>query len=240
MDGTVTIKEENGRRDVIVRTDDGKEMSYSIPYAAKLKRNIRNGARISAGDPLTEGPINPHDILATKNKNAVQEYLLKEVQSVYRSQGVKINDKHVEVIVRQMLKKVRVETSGTTDFLPGSMVDISDFMEASNKVIEEGGIPAQAKPTLLGITKAALATDSFLSAASFQETARVLTEAAIRNKRDMLRGLKENVIIGKLIPAGTGMKIYRNITPVEKKVQPDAAATAEAEAAADEATEAED
>ena len=240
VDGTVTIKEENGRRDVIVRTDDGKEMSYSIPYAAKLKRNIRNGARISAGDPLTEGPINPHDILATKNKNAVQEYLLKEVQSVYRSQGVKINDKHVEVIVRQMLKKVRVETSGTTDFLPGSMVDISDFMEASNKVIEEGGIPAQAKPTLLGITKAALATDSFLSAASFQETARVLTEAAIKNKRDMLRGLKENVIIGKLIPAGTGMKIYRNITPVERKVQPDASATAEAEAAADEATEAED
>ena len=139
-----------------------------------------------------------------------------------------------------MLKKVRVETSGTTDFLPGSMVDISDFMEASNKVIEEGGIPAQAKPTLLGITKAALATDSFLSAASFQETARVLTEAAIKNKRDMLRGLKENVIIGKLIPAGTGMKIYRNITPVERKVQPDASATAEAEAAADEATEAED
>ena len=240
VDGTVTIKEENGRRDVIVRTDDGKEMSYSIPYAAKLKRNIRNGARISAGDPLTEGPINPHDILATKNKNAVQEYLLKEVQSVYRSQGVKINDKHVEVIVRQMLKKVRVETSGTTDFLPGSMVDISDFMEASNKVIEEGGIPAQAKPTLLGITKAALATDSFLSAASFQETARVLTEAAIKNKRDMLRGLKESVIIGKPIPAGTGMKIYRNITPVERKVQPDASATAEAEAAADEATEAED
>ena len=219
VDGTVAIKEENGRRDVIVSTDDGKEVSYSIPYAAKLKRNIRNGAHIAAGDPLTEGPINPHDILATKNKNAVQEYLLKEVQSVYRSQGVKINDKHVEVIVRQMLKKVRVETSGTTDFLPGSMVDISDFMEASNKVIEEGGVPAQAKPTLLGITKAALATDSFLSAASFQETARVLTEAAIRNKRDMLRGLKENVIIGKLIPAGTGMKIYRNITPTEKKIQ---------------------
>ena len=229
IDGVVTIKEENGRRDVIVRADDGKENSYSIPYAAKLKRNIVNGARIFAGDPLTEGPINPHDILATKNKNAVQEYLLKEVQSVYRSQGVKINDKHVEVIVRQMLKKVRVETSGTTDFLPGSMVDVSDFMEASNKVIEEGGVPAQAKPTLLGITKAALATDSFLSAASFQETARVLTEAAIKNKRDMLRGLKENVIIGKLIPAGTGMRIYRSITPAEKKPPQPAAETPEQE-----------
>ena len=219
IDGVVTIKEENGRRDVIVRSDDGKEMSYSIPYAAKLKRNIVNDVRITAGDPLTEGPINPHDILATKSKNAVQEYLLKEVQSVYRSQGVKINDKHVEVIVRQMLKKVRVETSGATELLPGSMVDISDFMDINHKTIEEGGVPAQAKPTLLGITKAALATDSFLSAASFQETARVLTEAAIKNKRDMLRGLKENVIIGKLIPAGTGMKIYRNITPAEKKIQ---------------------
>ena len=218
-EGVVTIKEENGRRDVIVRTDDGEEVSYSIPYAAKLKRNIRNGVRIAAGDPLTEGPINPNDILSTKNKNAVQEYLLKEVQSVYRSQGVKINDKHVETIVRQMLKKVRVETSGSTDFLPGSMVDISEFMETNDKIIENGGIPAQAKPTLLGITKAALATDSFLSAASFQETARVLTEAAIKNKRDMLRGLKENVIIGKLIPAGTGMKIYRNVTPAEKKEQ---------------------
>ncbi len=218
-EGVVTIKEENGRRDVIVRTDDGEEVAYSIPYAAKLKRNIKNGVRIAAGDPLTEGPINPNDILSTKNKNAVQEYLLKEVQSVYRSQGVKINDKHVETIVRQMLKKVRVETSGSTDFLPGSMVDISEFMEANDKVIENGGIPAQAKPTLLGITKAALATDSFLSAASFQETARVLTEAAIKNKRDMLRGLKENVIIGKLIPAGTGMKIYRNVTPAEKKEQ---------------------
>ena len=218
-EGVVTIKEENGRRDVIVRTDDGEEVAYSIPYAAKLKRNIKNGVRIAAGDPLTEGPINPNDILSTKNKNAVQEYLLKEVQSVYRSQGVKINDKHVETIVRQMLKKVRVETNSSTDFLPGSMVDISEFMEANDKVIENGGIPAQAKPTLLGITKAALATDSFLSAASFQETARVLTEAAIKNKRDMLRGLKENVIIGKLIPAGTGMKIYRNVTPAEKKEQ---------------------
>ena len=216
-DGIIRIKEENGRRDVIVTADDGKETSYSIPYAAKLKPNIRNGAKIFAGDPLTEGPINPHDILATKNKNAVQEYLLKEVQTVYRSQGVKINDKHIETIVRQMLKKVRVESSGSTDLLPGSMVDISEFMEANGKTIESGGVPAQAKPTLLGITKAALATESFLSAASFQETARVLTEAAIKNKRDPLRGLKENVIIGKLIPAGTGMRIYREIMPVEKK-----------------------
>lgn len=223
MDGTVAIKEENGRRDVIVTGDidsstgEARSVSYSIPYAAKLKRAIVQGAKIKAGDPITEGPINPHDILATRNKNAVQEYLLKEVQSVYRSQGVKINDKHVETIVRQMLKKVRVESGGTTDLLPGSMVDIGEFMEANDRAIESGGIPAQAKPTLLGITKAALATESFLSAASFQETARVLTEAAIKNKRDPLRGLKENVIIGKLIPAGTGMKIYRGLSAVEVK-----------------------
>ena len=226
MDGTVAIKEENGRRDVIVTGDidpstgEARSVSYSIPYAAKLKRAIVQGAKIKAGDPITEGPINPHDILATRNKNAVQEYLLKEVQSVYRSQGVKINDKHVETIVRQMLKKVRVESGGTTDLLPGSMVDIGEFMEANDRAIESGGIPAQAKPTLLGITKAALATESFLSAASFQETARVLTEAAIKNKRDPLRGLKENVIIGKLIPAGTGMKIYRGLSAVEVKQQP--------------------
>ncbi|MBR6788541.1 MAG: DNA-directed RNA polymerase subunit beta' [Clostridia bacterium] len=216
-EGIIEIKEENGRRDVVVTSDDGKETMYSIPYAAKLKTSVKNGARITAGDPLTEGPINPHDILATKNKNAVQEYLLKEVQTVYRSQGVKINDKHIETIVRQMLKKVRVESSGTTDLLPGSMVDISEFMEANMRTIEGGGMPAQAKPTLLGITKAALATDSFLSAASFQETARVLTDAAIRNKRDPLRGLKENVIIGKLIPAGTGIKTYRELSPAERK-----------------------
>ena len=226
MDGTVAIKEENGRRDVIVTGDidpstgEARSVSYSIPYAAKLKRAIVQGAKIKAGDPITEGPINPHDILATRNKNAVQEYLLKEVQSVYRSQGVKINDKHVETIVRQMLKKGRVESGGTTDLLPGSMVDIGEFMEANDRAIESGGIPAQAKPTLLGITKAALATESFLSAASFQETARVLTEAAIKNKRDPLRGLKENVIIGKLIPAGTGMKIYRGLSAVEVKQQP--------------------
>ena len=211
--GVIRIKEENGKRDVIVTNDDGKDTSYPIPYTAKLKPNIKNGQRIVAGDPLTEGPINPHDILAAKNQNAVQEYILKEVQSVYRKQGVKINDKHIETIVRQMLKKVKIESSGDTKLLPGTMVDVGDFRDANDNAIENGEMPAIGKPTLLGITKAALATESFLSAASFQETARVLTEAAIKNKRDPLRGLKENVIIGKLIPAGTGMKIYRDITP---------------------------
>ena len=213
--GVISIVEKDGKRDIIVKREDGKEESYSIPYSAKLKPNITEGATVMSGDALTEGPINPHDILRTKGRKYVQDYILREVQSVYRSQGVQINDKHIEVIVRQMLKKVRVEDSGDTDLLPGAMVDLSAFDEANSAAMENYGRPAVAKHTLLGITKAALATDSFLSAASFQETARVLTEAAIKNKVDPLIGLKENVIIGKLIPAGTGMKKYKNIYPQE-------------------------
>ncbi|MCI9517766.1 MAG: DNA-directed RNA polymerase subunit beta' [Clostridia bacterium] len=219
--GKIRIVEKDGKRDVFIKKEDGKEDSYSIPFGAKLKPEIKNGAFIGAGDPITEGPINPHDILRTKGRRFVQEYILKEVQSVYRSQGVQINDKHIEVIVRQMLKKVKVEESGDTDLLPGEMVDISIFDEANLKAMENYGRPPMSKHTLLGITKAALATDSFLSAASFQETARVLTEAAIKNKVDPLVGLKENVIIGKLIPAGTGMRKYKGVTPFEHNPEPD-------------------
>ncbi len=213
--GVISISESGGKRDIIVKREDGKEESYSIPYTARLKPEITDGATVMSGDALTEGPINPHDILRTKGRKYVQDYILREVQSVYRSQSVQINDKHLEVIIRQMLKKVRVEDGGDTPLLPGAMVDLAAFDEANSKAIENYSRPAVAKHTLLGITKAALATDSFLSAASFQETARVLTEAAIKNKIDPLIGLKENVIIGKLIPAGTGMKKYKNIYPEE-------------------------
>ena len=170
-----------------------------------------DGQTVKAGDELIDGSINPHDLLRILGVKAVQEYLLKEVLSVYHSQGVKIADKHIEIIVRQMLQKIRVEDSGDTTLLPGSLVDIFQFEAENDRVIMEGGRPAVAKRILLGITKASLATDSFLSAASFQETTRVLTEAAIKGKVDPLLGLKENVIIGKLIPAGTGLKRYTNI-----------------------------
>ncbi|MDE7395398.1 MAG: DNA-directed RNA polymerase subunit beta', partial [Clostridiales bacterium] len=213
--GKVRIEEKDGVRNVYLKNDEGKEDKYMIPFTAKLKPNIVKGAVVAAGDPLTEGPIYPHDILRTKGRKDVQEYILKEVQSVYRSQGVQINDKHIEVIVRQMLKKVKVEDGGDTELLPGELIDLSAFEEANAKALENYGRPGAAKHTLLGITKAALATDSFLSAASFQETARVLTEAAIKNKVDPLIGLKENVILGKLIPAGTGMRMYKEIYPVE-------------------------
>ncbi|MBQ7656614.1 MAG: DNA-directed RNA polymerase subunit beta', partial [Clostridia bacterium] len=163
------------------------------------------------GDELIEGSINPHELLRILGHKAVQDYIVREVESVYRDQGVEIADKHIEVIVRQMLRKVRVEDAGDTDLLPGGLVDIYEFEEANEKTIMAGGRPAIAKRILLGITKASLATDSFLSAASFQETTRVLTEAAIKGKVDPLLGLKENVIIGKLIPAGTGLKRYKNI-----------------------------
>ena len=166
---------------------------------------------LEAGDELTEGSVNPHDILKIKGVRAVQDYMLQEVQRVYRLQGVEINDKHVEVIVRQMLKKIRIENNGDSDFLPGTMVDFLEYEEENEKLAAEGKEPAEGKQVLLGITKASLATNSFLSAASFQETTKVLTEAAIKGKIDPLIGLKENVIIGKLIPAGTGMKRYRSI-----------------------------
>ena len=170
-----------------------------------------DGAVLEAGDELTEGSVNPHDLLKIKGIRAVQDYMLREVQRVYRLQGVDISDKHIEVIVRQMLKKVRVENNGDADFLPGTLVDVLDFEEMNEKLLAEGKEPAEGKQIMLGITKAALATNSFLSAASFQETTKVLTEAAIKGKVDPLIGLKENVIIGKLIPAGTGMKRYRDV-----------------------------
>ena len=170
-----------------------------------------DGAVLEAGDELTEGSVNPHDILKIKGVRAVQDYMLQEVQRVYRLQGVEINDKHIEVIVRQMLKKIRIENNGDSDFLPGTLVDILDYEDVNQRLEEEGLELAEGKQVLLGITKASLATNSFLSAASFQETTKVLTEAAIKGKVDPLIGLKENVLIGKLIPAGTGMKRYRNV-----------------------------
>ena len=170
-----------------------------------------DGQLLEAGDELTEGSVNPHDILRIKGVRAVQDYMIREVQRVYRLQGVEINDKHIEVIVRQMLKKIRIEENGDTDFLPGTLVNVLDYDEANEKLIAEGKEPAEGKQVMLGITKASLATDSFLSAASFQETTKVLTEAAIKGKVDNLIGLKENVLIGKLIPAGTGMKRYGEI-----------------------------
>ena len=209
--GTVSIQETKKRRELVIASDDDPKdtKSYQITYGSRLKVNV--GDHVEAGDELTEGSVNPHDLLRILGVKAVQEYLLKEVLSVYRLQGVGVSDKHIEIIIRQMLRKVRVEDSGDTDLLTGSLVDIFRFEEANRKAIMEGGTPAIAKRILLGITKASLATESFLSAASFQETTRVLTEAAIRGKIDPLIGLKENVILGKLIPAGTGMKRYKDI-----------------------------
>ena len=210
--GTVHIvTDAKKRKKLIISSNEGdaETKEYPINYGSKLK--VEDGDTVSAGDELIEGSINPHDLLRILGVKAVQDYLVKEVQSVYRRQGVEIVDKHIEVIVRQMLRKVKVEEANDTDLLPGSLVDIFRFDQANRKTLEEGGRPATAKRTLLGITKAALATESFLSAASFQETTRVLTEAAIKGKVDPLLGLKENVIIGKQIPAGTGMKRYANI-----------------------------
>jgi len=209
--GTVSIQETKKRRELVITSDDDPKdtKSYQITYGSRLKVGV--GDHVDAGDELTEGSVNPHDLLRILGVKAVQEYLLTEVLSVYRLQGVGVSDKHIEIIIRQMLRKVRVEDSGDTDLLTGSLVDIFRFEEANRKAIMEGGTPAIAKRILLGITKASLATESFLSAASFQETTRVLTEAAIRGKIDPLIGLKENVILGKLIPAGTGMKRYKDI-----------------------------
>ena len=205
--GKVKIKETKKKKEVIVTSSDDSK-TYTIPFGSKMK--VKEDDMVEVGDPLIEGSINPSEILALKGPEGVFEYLTSEVQKVYRNQGVDINDKHVEVIGRQMLKKVRVEDNGDTDMFPGSLVDMYDFEDTNNEAIAEGKRPATGKRVLLGITKASLATDSFLSAASFQETTRVLTEAAIKGKTDDLVGLKENVIIGKLIPAGTGMKRYQN------------------------------
>ena len=208
--GTATIKDTKKKREVIVTNEEtGESKAYLIPYGSRIK--IMDGAVLEAGDELTEGSVNPHDLLRIKGIRAVQDYMIQEVQRVYRLQGVDISDKHVEVIVRQMLKKVRIENAGDTEYLPGTLVDILDYEDQNEELINAGKEPAEGKQVMLGITKAALATNSFLSAASFQETTKVLTEAAIKGKVDPLIGLKENVIIGKLIPAGTGMKRYRNV-----------------------------
>ena len=214
--GTVEIKTDGKKTEAVVSNDDGEVEKYLIPFGSK--RKVDSGDHVEAGDTLTEGSVNPHDILKIKGIKGVQAYMLREVQAVYRSQGVEISDKHIEVIIRQMLRKVQIEEAGDTEMLPGELVDIFKFERENEAVILNGGSPAVAKRKLLGITKAALATDSFLSAASFQETTRVLTDAAIKGKIDPLLGLKENVIIGKLIPAGVGMKRYRaaeveNINP---------------------------
>ena len=213
IDGRVEIDETGKRKEIIVIPNEGEKQVYSIAYNSRLR--VKQGQMVKAGDPLTQGSINPHDIVRVKGIGGVQEYIVKEVQRVYRLQGVDVNDKHIEVIVRQMLSKVKVEDPGDTDLLPGGYEDVLTFQECNEEAESKGLRPAIAKRVLLGITKASLATDSFLSAASFQETTRVLTEAAIKGKEDHLIGLKENVILGKLIPAGTGMKKYRNIA-VEK------------------------
>ncbi len=207
--GTVTILDTKKKREIQVNSEDGESKTYLIPYGSRIK--VQEGQVLEAGDELTEGSVNPHDILKIKGIRAAQDYMIQEVQRVYRLQGVEINDKHIEMIVRQMLKKIRVEDNGDADFLPGTLVDVLEFEDINEKLIAEGKRPAEGKQVMLGITKASLATNSFLSAASFQETTKVLTEAAIKGKVDPLIGLKENVIIGKLIPAGTGMKRYRSV-----------------------------
>ena len=207
--GTVTVLDTKKKREIQVTNEDGESKTYLIPYGSRMK--VQDGQVLEAGDELTEGSVNPHDILKIKGIRAVQDYMIQEVQRVYRLQGVDINDKHIEMIVRQMLKKIRIEDNGDTDFLPGTLVDVLDFEDMNEKLEAEGKRPAEGKQVMLGITKASLATNSFLSAASFQETTKVLTEAAIKGRVDPLIGLKENVLIGKLIPAGTGMKRYRSV-----------------------------
>ena len=208
--GVAVINDTKKKREIIVTNpEDGTSKTYLIPYGSRIK--ITDGQVLEAGDELTEGSVNPHDILRIKGVRAAQDYMLREVQRVYRLQGVDISDKHIEVLVRQMLKKIRVEENGDSDFLPGTLVDVLEFEEVNERLEKEGKTPAEGKQVMLGITKASLATDSFLSAASFQETTKVLTEAAIKGKVDHLVGLKENVIIGKLIPAGTGLKHYGDI-----------------------------
>ena len=241
--GVAEIKETKKKREIIVTNPEtGESKAYLIPYGSKIK--ILDGAVLEAGDELTEGSINPHDLLKIKGLRAVQDYMIREVQRVYRLQGVEINDKHVEVIVRQMLKKIKVDTAGDSEFLPGTTVEVLDFNEVNEQLEAEGKEPATGTQIMLGITKASLATSSFLSAASFQETTRVLTEAAINGKVDPLVGLKENVIIGKLIPAGTGMKRYGDVKlSTDERIareQEQAALAVSAEDVEDEAENAED
>ena len=207
--GTVQVEDYKNQKKIVI-VNEGEELaSYLTPFNSRLK--VQSGDYVQKGDALTEGSVNPHDVLKVKGVEGVHYYLLKEVQSVYRLQGVDINDKHIEIMIRQMLKKVKIEEAGDGNLLPGTLVDRNEFRRINEELVAEGKEPAVASAVLLGITKAALATDSFLSAASFQETTRVLTDAAIKGKVDPLIGLKENVILGKLIPAGTGMLRYRGI-----------------------------
>jgi DNA-directed RNA polymerase subunit beta' len=210
INGTVRYGEvAKGFRKITITSEDGEEREYSLPRGVHI--NVQEGERVKAGDPLMDGPRNPHDILHVLGENELQKYLVNEIQEVYRLQGVNINDKHLETIVRQMMRWVRIEEIGDTEFLPEEVVDRFKFQQENAATIAAGGKPAEGRPILLGITKASLSTDSFISAASFQETTRVLTEAAINGKVDYLRGLKENVIMGRLIPAGTGLTYYRGV-----------------------------
>ncbi|MGH8437330.1 MAG: DNA-directed RNA polymerase subunit beta', partial [Pseudomonas sp.] len=210
IDGGIRFGEiKRGKREIIVVPTSGPERVYEVPVGKHLR--VHEGDQVRAGDRLSEGPVNPHEILRIKGPRAVQEYLLNEVQEVYRLQGVKINDKHIGTIVRQMLQKVRITDSGQSDFLEGEHIDRGIFREANQKILAKGNVPARSEPLLLGITKASLTTQSFISAASFQETTRVLTDAAVRGARDELIGLKENIIIGHLIPAGTGVYRYHDV-----------------------------
>jgi DNA-directed RNA polymerase subunit beta' len=216
IDGIVEFGEiKKGIRTIYAKNETGEERSYTIPYGKHLR--VYNGEKVRAGDKLSEGSINPHDILMIKGASAVQEYLLNEIQEVYRLQGVKIDDKHIGIIVRQMLQKIRIEDPGDTPFIEGDTIEKRDVQEENERVRQQGGRPATFRPLLLGITKAVLTTHSFISAASFQETTRVLTDATIFGRRDHLRGLKENVIMGNLIPAGTGLREYRDIKIVTDK-----------------------
>jgi DNA-directed RNA polymerase subunit beta' len=240
IDGSIRFGEiKRGKREIIVIPAQGSERVYEVPVGKHLR--VHEGDLVRAGDRLSEGPVNPHDILRIKGPRAVQEYLLNEVQEVYRLQGVRISDKHIGIIVRQMLQKVRINDAGDTDFLEGEHVDRSQFRDVNQQVIARGGTPARSEPLLLGITKASLTTESFISAASFQETTRVLTDAAVRGARDELVGLKENIIIGHLIPAGTGVYRYHDVEflieggfPLEEEEEAAAAARTPAEATVEE------
>ena len=234
IDGTVKFGEvSKGQRKIYVVADNGTEKEYSVPRGVHI--NVQEGERVKAGEPLMDGPLNPHDILAVLGEKELQAYLVNEIQEVYRLQGVNISDKHIEVIVRQMMRWVKVEDVGDTRFLLEEQTDKFAFREENERVIAQGGKPATGRPLLLGITKASLSTDSFISAASFQETTRVLTEASINGKVDHLRGLKENVIVGRLIPAGTGMEYYRNVRLSPEMEEAAAKVQAEVSAAYEEA-----
>ena len=215
---------------IVTDTDTGVSKTYLIPYNMRIKSNLSNGDFLNAGDAITDGSVNPHDLLRIKGDRAAQDYMLREVQKVYRMVGEDINDKHLEVIVRQMMKRVRIEEAGDSDVLVGTTMDYLDYLDMNDALLAEEKAPMEGKRVMLGITKASLATDSFLSAASFQETTKVLTEAAINGRKDNLRGLKENVLIGKLIPAGTGMKRYQNVALTSDYEEPENSPITAAEA----------